>query len=376
MPARPEGVADDSVVSVFRVPPEYAGMRLDRFIHQELKRTSRTRAQLIVKVSAFDERGRARRPSDRVRAHEHVFLWRAAWDEETPDEALTILFEDDHLLAVDKPPNVPVHPTARYYRSTVVKLLEAARPDETHYLAHRLDKETSGVLLLTKTAEADRAVKRIFAGGSADPTVKPPKIRRKKAERLAAAIAAGAIPAPPRPSRTDEVEKVYLAIARGRIDADRFDVDAPLEEDPSPLRVKMRVAAPGQGLYAKTRFEVLARRVRPDDPDTASPRTYTLVRCTLETGRQHQIRVHLASVGHPIVGDKLYGGDDRLFARGADGELTDDDHAILELPRQALHAHVLGMRHPIDLDRRVVITSPLPPDLRAFWDALIDEPRP
>ncbi|MFO0616035.1 MAG: RluA family pseudouridine synthase [Polyangiaceae bacterium] len=354
------------MVSAFRVPPEYAGMRLDRFIHQELKRTSRTRAQLIVRVSAFDAEGRPKRPSDRVRAHDHVFLWRAPWDEEQPEEELAVLFEDAHLLAVDKPPNVPVHPSARYYRSTVVKLLEAARPGETHYLAHRLDKETSGVLLLTKTAEADRAVKRIFAGGSADPAVKPPKIRKRKAERLAAAVAAGALPPPPRPTRTDEVEKVYLAIARGAITEERFEVDAPLEEDPSPLRVKMRVARPGEGLVARTRFEVIERRAHPSDP----VRAYTLVRCTLETGRQHQIRVHLASIGHPIVGDKLYGGDDRLFARGADGELTAEDHEILELPRQALHAHLLGMRHPIELDRRVRIVSPLAADLQAFWDGL------
>lgn len=349
-------------MSAFRVPPEYAGMRLDRFIHQELKRTSRTRAQLIVRVSAFDADGRSKRPSDRVRAHDHVFLWRAPWDEEKPEEEFAILFEDEHLLAVDKPPNVPVHPSARYYRSTVVKLLEAARPDETHYLAHRLDKETSGVLLLTKTAEADRAVKRIFSGGSADPTVKPPKQKKARPGDPPRASA-------PPPARSDEIEKVYLAIARGAIEADRFDVDAPLEEDPSPLRVKMRVAKPGEGLFARTRFEVVARRARPDDP----ARRYTLVRCTLETGRQHQIRVHLASIGHPIVGDKLYGGDDRLFARGADGELTDEDHVALELPRQALHAHLLGMRHPIELARRVVITSPLATDLQRFWDALSDD---
>src|SRR5512135_1209661 len=102
-------------------------MRLDRFVQSPLRRTSRTRTQLIIRVSAFSPDGKRLRPSDRVRAEEHVMLWRPAWDEEETDTELPVLYEDEHLLAVDKPPSVPVHPTARYYRSTVVKLLEAAR---------------------------------------------------------------------------------------------------------------------------------------------------------------------------------------------------------------------------------------------------------
>ena len=340
VPVRPEGVTDDAVVSALRVPPEQAGTRLDRFVQSELKRTSRTRAQHIIRVSAFDRQGKRLRPSDRVKAEDHVMLWRPAWDEEEVDTELTVLFEDAHLLAVDKPALVPVHPTARYYRSTVVKLLEASRPDDRLYLAHRLDRETSGVLLLSRTPEADRAVKRIFAGEKRGPG----KVK-KVAER--------------------EVEKMYLAIVHGGALADHVACDLPLELDPSSaLRVKMRVAAEGTGLTARTIFEVIERRVRPGTDDV-----YALVRCDLETGRQHQIRVHLAALGHPIVGDKLYGGDDGAFARGADGELTPEDIARLELPRHALHAHVLALPHPITAER-VVVTSPLPADLRAFWDSL------
>jgi 23S rRNA pseudouridine1911/1915/1917 synthase len=337
VPKRPDGVAEDAVMSTFRVPPECAGMRLDRFVQSQLRRTSRTRTQLIIAISAFGPDGRRLRSSDRVKAEDHVLLWRAPWDEEESNVELAVLYEDAHLLAVDKPPHMPVHPTARYYRSTVVKLLEAARPGERLFLAHRLDRETSGVLLLSRTGEADKAVKRIFAGE----TRGPGKVK-KVAER--------------------EVEKVYLAIVRGAVEKDAFIVDLPLEEDPSPLRVKIRVAAEGSGLVARTRVEVLERRARGEA-------RYSLVRCELETGRQHQIRVHLAALGHPIVGDKLYGGDDRLFARGADGELTAEDLVTLELPRHALHAHLLGIEHPIE-DRRVEIVSPLPPDMRGFWDAL------
>src|SRR5262249_39498590 len=163
-------------------------------------------------------------------------------------------------------------PTARYHRNTVVKLLSAARPDTWFTLAHRLDRETSGVLLLAKTHEADRAIK----------------------QQLAA--------------RTG-VEKRYLAITWGIPEEKRFRVDLPLELDPdSRLKVRMRVAAPGQGLTAGTVFEVLGE-ARSDG------RSYALVRCDLETGRQHQIRVHLAAMGCPVVGDKLYGPDEEMFAR-------------------------------------------------------------
>ena len=318
-------------------------MRLDRFVQSQLRRTSRTRTQFIIRISAFSPEGKRLRSSDRVRAEQHIMLWRAPWDEDATDEVLSVLFEDPHYLAVDKPPMIPVHPTARYFRSTVVKILEAARPDDRLFLSHRLDRETSGVLLLARTSEADRAVKRVFAG--IDPrTTKPTQVRL--------------------------IEKVYLAIARGWPDKDRFRVEHPLEEDPqSSLRVKMRVAPlGGTGLSAATAFEVVERRAR-----APTGERYCLLKCSLETGRQHQIRVHLAAEGLPIVGDKLYGVDDALFARGADGELTEEDLLILELPRHALHAHLLSLEHPVEDGVHMRIVSPLPGDLSAFWNALTPE---
>ena len=314
-------------------------MRLDRFVQSQLKRTSRTRAQAIVKASAFSWDGTPVRSSDRVRGEQMIMLWRAPWDEEVSEEPLPILFEDEHLLGIDKPAGVPVHPTARYYRSTVVKLLEAARPGEVQRLAHRLDRDTSGVLLLSKTSEADKHVKRQFA--NIDPwTGKPAK------------------------SRT--VEKVYLAVSHGHPAEDRFTVALPLEEDTgNALRVKMRVAAEGSGLTATTHCELRGRYV---EPETGRP--FSLIACALETGRQHQIRVHLAAMGLPIVGDKLYGSDDRLHARGSDGTLTEADLATLILPRHALHAHVLELEHPIERGRRVRIEAPLAADLVAFLAGL------
>jgi 23S rRNA pseudouridine1911/1915/1917 synthase len=318
-PERPQSVPEGAVLTILRVPPEVAGMRLDRFVQSELKRTSRTRAQTIVHRSAFSAEGRPLRPSDRVRAEQRIYLWRPAWDETLPEVELPILYEDDHLLAVDKPAHTPVHPTARYYRSTVVKLLEAARPEQRFMLAHRLDRETSGVLLVSKTPHADRHVKRQFAG--LDPLTSKPDRRGRR-------------------------------------------VELPLELDTDcTLRVKMRVAVEG-GLTAATACTVAGRRVRPD-----TGARYALVRCTLETGRQHQIRLHLASRGLPLVGEKLYGSDERMFARAADGELTADDRATLELDRHALHAERLELDHPAE-PRRIAVTAPLPPDLEAFWSTL------
>jgi 23S rRNA pseudouridine1911/1915/1917 synthase len=323
---RPEGVEEGAVVSVFRVPAELAGMRLDVFLKHELKRTSRTRAQAIIKVSAYDADGKRLRSNDRVVADQRVLLWRPAWDETPVPRELPLLHEDEHFLAIDKPPGVPVHPTARFHKNTVIKMLQAERPGVFLSLAHRIDRDTSGVLLVSRSPEADRRIKGAFMG-------------------------------------RDEIEKSYLAIVWGSPAEESFRVDFPLELDPtSRTKIRMRVAAPGQGLHAGTRFRVLERRQRGES-------VYTLIRCDLETGRQHQIRVHLAAVGLPIVGDKLYAFDEGYFTRDIDGEATDEDRARLEIPRHALHATHLALTHPFT-GERLSIDSPLFPDLAGFWDSL------
>jgi 23S rRNA pseudouridine1911/1915/1917 synthase len=325
---RPDGIPEGSVVSVFRVPPEVAGQRLDVFLQGQLRRTSRTRAQFIVRNSAFDAFGKRLRPNHRVRAEEHVLLWRPPWDEDPVPTDIPILYEDEHLLAVNKPALLPVHPTARYHKNTLIKLLKDARPDEFLSLGHRIDRETSGVLLLPKSAECDRALKKLLE------------------------------------QRTG-IDKTYVAITWGVPATPRdFRVDVPLELDPeSTLKVKMRASRSPDALSAGTRFVIEDTRTRSDG------RAYARLRCDLETGRQHQIRVHLTTVGVAIVGDKLYGPDERLFIRCADGELTDDDRTLLELPRHALHAARLALPHPIT-GTRLEIEAPLPSDLAAFWDEI------
>lgn len=325
---RPVDVPESAVVTVLRVPPELQGQRLDVFVQGQLKRTSRTRAQAIIKKSAFDASGRALRANDRVRAEQHVLLWRAPWDEVPVPTEIPILYEDDELLAVDKPPFLPVHPTARYYSNTLIRILLDARPNEFLSLGHRLDRETSGVLLVAKTRACDRALKRQFE------------------------MRVG-------------VRKTYLAITWGIPTAaldgtTSFRCDKSIEIDPiSRFRVKMRIGETPSALHAATGFETLACA-------EANGRTYALVLCHLETGRQHQIRVHLASLGTPVVGDKLYGPDEGLFLRSADEELTPADLAVLEVPRHALHAAEIALPHPVT-GVPLTITSPLAPDLDAFW---------
>ena len=341
---RPEGVEEGAVITIFRVPPELAGQRLDVFLQGQLKRTSRTRAQFIVRNSAFDVRKKALRPNHRVQPEELILLWRPAWDENPVPTDVPIVYEDEHLFAVNKPALLPVHPTARYHKNTLIHVLKTARPGEFVSLGHRLDRETSGVLICSRSTTADRALKK-------------------------------------RIEARDGIEKSYRAITWGIPDpalgvgcggtvtpADdgpgAFRYSRSLELDPrAKYRVKMRLGASDDAVSAATRFLVEEVKTTPDG------RVYALVRCELETGRQHQIRIHLASLGAPIVGDKLYGPDEDLFARGADNELTAEDVALLELPRHALHAARLSMAHPVTQEP-LAIVAPLPPDLQEFWDAL------
>src|SRR5580692_4296453 len=125
---RPPDVPEGSVVSVFRVPPEVAGQRLDVFLQSQLRRTSRTRTQLILEGSAYGPDGRPLRKNDRVHAEQHILLWRPPWDEHPVPTDIPVLYEDDDLLVVDKPAHLPVHPTARYFKNTVIRVLCDARP--------------------------------------------------------------------------------------------------------------------------------------------------------------------------------------------------------------------------------------------------------
>jgi 23S rRNA pseudouridine1911/1915/1917 synthase len=288
-----------------------------------------------------------------VFAEQFIILWRPAIEEAVDETPLEILYEDEWVLAVDKPPCVAVHPTARYYASTLIKRLEAQRPNEFLSLIHRLDRETSGLLLVAKSRPAERAFKRLLEDRSVHAMVSAGNetfLQLRKSERVA--LEKRALTAQP-------VRKTYLAVTWGT--PPPGVIEEPLEVDTdNPLRVKMRLAERGHGLEAKTTVSVIETRGG-----------YALVACELHTGRQHQIRLHLSSVGCPVVGDKLYGPNERFLARAADGELTPEDLALLELPRHALHAHRYELPHPFT-NEQLVVVSPLAMDLKDFFDGALE----
>lgn len=320
---RPPGVHEDAILKIYRVPAECAGMRLDVFMRTQLRNTSRTRARAIIEQSAHAADGRALRANDRVKTDERIALWREPF-EEIDDIPLPVVYEDEHLMAIDKPPLVTVHPTARYHRNTVIERLRKSRPGAFLALIHRIDRETSGVLMLAKHIESERAFKRLLEERSL--------------------------------GGADAVKKTYVAVTHGVPSVASCELPVELDTE-NPLRVKMRIASPGSGLEARTGIEILEARAG-----------YALCRLALHTGRQHQIRLHLSALGCPVVGDKLYGPDERMLARAADGELSEEDWRLLEHPRQLLHAERYDFMHPMS-GEPLRLLAPLPQDMRSFWES-------
>ena len=308
----------------FRVPKECAGLRLDRFIQNRIPRLSRTRAQEIIKSCACREDGSRRKPSEIVRAEETVMLVRERFVEpETPRE-YGILYQDEAVLAVDKPAGLPMHPTATYHKNTLSYLLrERYAPDGGRgpQIAHRLDRETSGVVICARTEADERVLKKAFE------------------EHL--------------------VQKTYLAMVSGRVEPEQGEIDLPLRPMREGLHVLMQVSRSEEGQQALTEYRVLERGSG-----------HSLLELHPRTGRQHQLRVHLSAIGHPIVGDKLYGPDrEQPFLEYIETGMTESLRARVGHDRQALHAHRTALRHPRTAER-FVVTSPLAEDLKALWNGL------
>lgn len=304
----------------FTVEPNYAGWRLDLYLREKIRRLSRTRVQQILERSLVADR--PLKPSTRVHPGLTFTLRRRARAEPEVPEDIVELHRDAHLLVLDKPAGLPIHPTARYHHNTLVKLLERRHgPGLRADPAHRLDRETSGLLVCGRGADASRALMRAFQSG--------------------------------------EVEKEYLAIVEGH-PPDTFAVDAPIAEGTAEVRIAVRID-PRAGKPARTRFAVERRFAR----DGAS---FALVRCFPETGRQHQIRIHAREAGFPLVGDKIYGPDPGYFDRFSRRCLEPEAWERLRLPRHALHAARLGFPHPAT-GAFLAFDSPLPPDLSDFCRA-------
>jgi 23S rRNA pseudouridine1911/1915/1917 synthase len=318
--ALPSGCAENSIILSFPVAPEFSGMRMDLFIQTRIPRLSRTRAQRIVKACGYREDGAKSRASDLVRAGETVYLVRPPFEEPCAVRELPIVYEDEVMLAIDKPPGLPVHPSASYHRNTVSFILqEKYGYDAAPRIAHRLDRETSGLLLCSRTLADERLLKGAFEG------------RR--------------------------MQKSYVAIVRGELAQDRGTIDLPMARPQHGLHVLMEVRR--DGLPAVTEYRVRDRIAG-----------YSLLELFPHTGRQHQLRVHLSALGHPIVGDKLYGPDrEAPFVESIETGLTAELVARLGHERHALHAHRLTFQHPSD-GRTLTLEAPLAADMVALWSRL------
>lgn len=323
-PARPfslpPGCAEDSIILTFPVAPEFGGMRLDLFVQSRIPRLSRTRAQRIVKACAYREDGVRRRASDLVRAGETVYLVRPNFEEPSACRDLKVVYEDEAMLAIDKPPGLPVHPSASYHRNTVSYILKEQYGEEAApRIAHRLDRETSGLLLCARTLPYERLLKYAF--------------------------------------ENRKMQKTYLAIVRGEIADDAGTISLAMRRPDQGLHLLMEVR--DDGLAAVTDYQVRARVAG-----------YSLVELFPRTGRQHQLRVHLSAIGHSIVGDKLYGPErEAPFLESIDTGLTPSLIARLGHPRHALHAHRLTFEHPLT-KASVTLEAPLSPDLATLWKRL------
>lgn len=312
----------DQLVDIpFEVSALEHGLRVDLFLSRRIRRMTRgTAVQLIRAGKVRREPGGAlfQKPSARVFEGERVVMKRRRL-EEGPTEGIEIpvVYEDERLLAVSKPGDLVVHPTATAYHRTLIRILRTRRGDERLDLAHRIDKETSGLLLIAKD----------------------PQCSSKLADQFA--------------RRT--VKKRYLAIVRGLPEAEAFSVEAPLRLVPDSL-TSCLMEVGGEGAQpAQTDVEVLARG-----------RGAALVQASPRTGRQHQIRVHLREAGHPILGDKLYIGGELLFMEAVNGRMSAEELvAALGHERQALHAWELNFTHPED-GRALSLRAPLPPDMAAL----------
>ncbi len=248
-----------------------------------------------------------------------------AWSEPPVNKNYRTLYEDETLLALSKPAPLPVHSIGAYFQNTLMSLLRRDRPEAREFnLVHRLDSETSGVLLLCKKKQFLKTLQAHWQAG--------------------------------------KVRKEYRTIVFGKFEPVRRRIEAPIGRAlNSRIRMKLGLDMV-RGKESVTEFEVLGTQ-----------EGYSYLRVLPLTGRTHQIRVHLEALGHPIVGDKLYAGDDGVFLQYLRDGWTEALKTRLVLPRLALHAFRLELTHPVT-GEELRVEDPFPPELEEFWKGLSPEP--
>jgi 23S rRNA pseudouridine1911/1915/1917 synthase len=334
---------NDRATEIVTIAAEENGQRLDRVLAARIPALSRSRLKALildgrvtiqVTIQAAIEARTIRDPATHVNSGDTITVTVPAPEQAKPaGEAipLTIVYEDDALIVIDKPKGLVVHPAAGHAKGTLVNALIAHCGDSLSGIGgvkrpgivHRLDKDTTGLMVVAKTDIAHRGLSAQFAN---------------KAE--------------------SGIERGYLALVWGAPNRPKGTIDAALDRHP---RSRDKRAVREGGRPAVTHWEVLEPYAGADGKPVAS-----LLACTLETGRTHQIRVHLAHIGHPILGDAAYGTGFKTKA----SLLAPAARAALEaLDRQALHAYLLRFEHP-GSGEVLEFRSELPVDLRSLREAL------
>lgn len=323
------------------VEPDQSGERLDKFLAGRVEELSRAQVQALIRAGNVTgpQAATIRDGSHRVKPGE---AFRVVLPEPVPAApqpepiALDVVHEDRDLIVIDKPAHMVVHPAAGHASGTLVNALIAHCGDSLSGIGgvkrpgivHRLDKGTSGLLVVAKNDAAHKGLCEQFAAHGAD----------------------------------GKLERAYLALVWDRPLRPRGVIDAPLQRS-TTNRLKIAIAKGEEGRHAVTHYEVL------ETFDEGSRGAISLLRLELETGRTHQIRVHLAHIGHPVVGDPLY-------ASGFKGKATTlsepAQEALNKLGRQALHAAELGFEHPVT-HKKLRFTSALPDDMSQLLAALKSE---
>lgn len=313
----PERFPAEQAHRVVDVNARGAGRRLDAYLAVRFSDWSRSAfARLIREGLVRSDRRGALKPSTTVTEGEILRIYIPGLAPDAPPPPLPpVLYEDDVLLVFDKPAGLLVHSVGQKWSYGLVGLARGARPDADVDLSHRLDRETSGVVVLSKNATVNRRMKELF--------------------------------------QTRMVGKTYVALVRGAPPWEEVVCDAPLGPA-TGSEVELKRGAQVDGDSARTSFSVLRRRS-----------DWSLVTCRPLTGRTHQIRAHLDILGFPILGDKLYGQPDDVFLEYIKLGPTERVRAALRFPRHALHARAITFPHPVS-GQAIRVKAPLPPDMRTI----------
>ena len=334
-----------SATRTIEVPAEASGQRLDHFLATQLEGVSRSRVQLLIDQGDVLVDGQAHKASLKLRGGERITITgepHPAPLKAVPEAIpLDVVYEDADLAVVNKPAGMMVHAGSgasddARSRGTLVnallhrfKALSSTGGELRPGIVHRLDKNTSGLIVVAKNDRAHAALGAMFA------------------ER--------------------RVEKTYIALVQGAVEREKGTISAAVSRDPV-RRTRMTTRPSDIGRSAISHYQVLRRL------DTRFGK-FTLVSVRIETGRTHQIRVHMASIGHPVVGDTLYGGaaqlrdQQALNAAPSRAARRKSEPETLRLGRNFLHAAKLEITHPLT-GKRLQLEAPLPPELKAFLDRL------